>query len=104
MALSREILEHFLQTARVSSNVGQRRRQLQRKEKLFSRGAALRGFIAGFDKLRNANAVNLKLQALGVHFRKAQQVFGEPRQTSGMIEDDSEKAIAIIGIVDGTGD
>ena len=98
-----KILKHFLKAACVSGDIGQGSRELQREIQAFLGRTTLCGLVAGFHQLRNADATNLQLHALGIHFRKAKQILGEAGQTAGMIQDDAEKAIAIVGIINGAG-
>ena len=44
-------------------------------------------------------ALEFKLLALLFNARKRQQVFGEPRQTLGIVADDPQKPHVVIGIV-----
>src|SRR5260221_14532639 len=64
-------------------------------------GGTLRGFNAALDKLRSAQAANLQFQPVGVHFRKHEQVFGEPRKAPRMLENDLQETEAVLRVVDG---
>src|SRR6202023_1993650 len=67
-------------------------------------GGAWRGFDAALDELGNAQAADLQFQPVGIHFRKLEQVVGEPRETPGVLENDLEEADAILRVVDSAGD
>src|SRR5882757_797536 len=62
-----------------------------------------RGFIAGFDQLRDFDGMYFKFQAIGVHLRQLQQILGEARESSSMLEDDVEEAAAVLRIVQSSG-
>src|SRR5260370_1325994 len=65
--------------------------------------AMVRGFHAGLDELRDADAANFELEAVGIHLGEHEQVFGEARKAARVLDDNSEKALAILRIVHGAG-
>src|SRR6266478_4545515 len=76
-----EILQNFGETAAVSGNVRQALWQLDGYTQIFFGGRALRGFDAALDELGNAQAADLQFQLVRIHFRKFEQIVGEPRET-----------------------
>src|SRR6266852_2240106 len=99
-----QILQNFREAAAVGGDVRQELRQVDGYTQIFFGGRALRGFNAAFDELGNAQAPDLQLEAVGIHFRKLEQVVGEPRETPRVFENDLEEADAILRVVDGAGD
>jgi len=65
--------------------------------RFFSAAGALRGFDAALDELGNAQAADLQFQPVGIHFRKLEQIVGEPRETPRVLEDNLEEADTICG-------
>jgi hypothetical protein len=59
----------------------------------------LRCFDSAFDELPHRNSPSFKLQPVGVHFRKHQQIFGQPRQPPRMLYDNFQKSPAILWVV-----
>src|SRR6516164_9286418 len=96
-----QVLQHLLDAPVVGRNFGQLARHIQGETQLLFDRATLRCLVAGFDQLRDAHRANLELQALGIHLRKLQEVFGEARQAARMFENDAQEASAVLRIVDG---
>ncbi len=99
-----QILQHFREAAAITGDIGQAVERLDGNGDLFFGGAMARGFHAGFDKLRDADAPNFKFEAVGVHFGEHEQVFGQPREAARMLDDDFEEALAILRIVHSAGE
>src|SRR6266849_4249419 len=99
-----QILQDFREAATVAGDVGHAVEGRDGNGDFSFGGAMARGFHAGFDKLRDADAADFELQAVGVHFREHEQVFGEAREAARMLDDNFEKAPAMLRIVHGPGE
>src|SRR5260370_705409 len=82
-----EILQDFGETAAVGGDVRHGLLQIHGDAQIFFGGGALRGFDATLDELGNAQAANLKFQAVGIHFGKLEQSVGEPLEALGVFEE-----------------
>src|SRR5216684_4686003 len=63
-----QILQDFREAPAIAGNVGQTVEGLDGNGNFFFCGAMARGFDAGFDELRDADAANFELEPVGVHF------------------------------------
>src|SRR5216684_815060 len=99
-----QILQNFGETAAVRGDVRQRLLQIHGDTQVFLGGGALRGFDAALDELGNAQAANLQFQSVAIHFRKHEQIVGEPCQPLRVLENDLEEADSILRIVEGAGE
>jgi len=86
-----QILQHFREAASIAGNVRQAIEGLDGNGDFFFGGAMARGFQAGFDELRDIDAANFELQAVGVHFGKHQQIFGKAREAPRMLDDEDDR-------------
>src|SRR5213075_2692061 len=98
-----QILQNFGEAA-VSGDVRQALWQLDGYTQIFFGGRALRGFDAALDENGNAHAADLQFQLVRIHFRKFEQIVGEPRETPRVFENDLHEADAILRVVDGAGE
>src|SRR5258708_4451084 len=81
-----QILQNFGETAAVRGDVRQALRQGDGYTQIFFGGGALRGFDATLDELGNAKAADLQFQPVGIHFRKLEEIVGEPRGAPRRLE------------------
>src|SRR6266849_5409492 len=75
-----QVLQHFGEAAAIARDVGHAVEGLDGNSDFLFGGAMARGFHAGFDELRDADAANFEFQAVSVHFRQHEQIFGEARE------------------------
>src|SRR5438132_6602131 len=99
-----QILQHFGEAAAVGGDVRQVLRQVNGDAQILFGCGTLRGFDAALDELRNAQAADFHIEPVGIHFREFEQIVGEPRETPRVLENDFEKADAVLRIVNGPGE
>ena len=89
-----QVLQNFLQSAAVAGNIRQILREArgEREREFFFGGAMAGGFVTGFHELRDFDGMNFQFQAIRIHLRKFQQIFGEARQSPRVLENDVEEA------------
>src|SRR5260221_242985 len=95
-----QVLQNFSETAAVGHSYAQRLLQIHGDAQIFFGGSALRGLDAALDELSDAEPANLQFQLVGIHFRKLEQIVGEPGEAPRMFENDLEEAQAVLRVVD----
>jgi len=53
--------------------------------------------------MSHAQALNLEIEPVRIHFRKPEQIVGQTGEAARMIENDLQKADAVLRIVNGAG-
>src|SRR5260221_4806194 len=90
-----QILQDFGEAAAISGDVGQAVEWLDGNGNFFFCGAMARGFDAGFDELRDADAANFELEPVGVHFGEHEQIFGEAAEAARWLDDNFEETLSL---------
>src|SRR6266478_4457361 len=98
-----QILQNFGETPAVRRDIRQPVLQIHGNAKVFFGGGTLSGFNAAFHKMRDAQALNLELKPVRIHFGKPEQIVGKAGKPARMLENDLQKADAILRVVNGTG-
>src|SRR5882724_4151495 len=98
-----QILQNFGETPAVRRDIRQPVLQIHGNAKIFFGGGTLSGFNAAFHKMRDAQALNLELKPVGIHFGKPEQIVGQAGEPARMIENNLQKTDAVLRVVNGAG-